>query len=117
LNELYTSTAIQEYTFNYAEDHRDELLKKGFDDYLKHFTVTSNMVDELVKVGMRNKVKPDYKEIRERKKLFQVHIKAQIARKLWGNDGFYPVFNDTNEIFLQALKLFDRVPELSREKM
>jgi carboxyl-terminal processing protease len=53
-----------------------------------------------------------------KKKLFQVHIKAQIARKLWNNEGFFPVMNETNEIFLQALKLFDRIPaELDRTKM
>lgn len=117
LNELYTSTSIQEYTFGYAEDHRAVLEKKGFESFLHSFVVTDAMIHELVKVGERNKVKPDYKELRTKKKLFQVHVKSQIARKLWGNDGFYPVFNETNEIFLQSLKLFDRIPELSRSKM
>jgi carboxyl-terminal processing protease len=117
LNELYTSTAIQEYTFNYADVHRDELLKKGFDSYLKNFNVSQEMLDGLVKVGLRNKVKPDYKDLRARKKLFEVHVKAQIARKLWGNDGFYPVFNETNEVFLQGVKLFDRIPSLNRRDM
>lgn len=117
LNELYTSTSIQEYTFDYAERHKEELEKKGYADYLKNFTVTDKMINELIKVGERNKVKPNTKELKEKKELFQVHIKAQIARKLWGNDGFYPVFNETNEVFKQAVKLFDRIPELDRRKM
>ncbi len=117
LNELYTSTSIQEYTFDYAERHKEELEKKGYEDYLKNFTVTDKMISELIKVGERNKVKPNTKELKEKKQLFQVHIKAQIARKLWGNDGFYPVFNETNEVFKQAVKLFDRIPELDRRKM
>lgn len=117
LNELYTSTSIQEFTFGYAEIHKASLEKKGYSDFLQNFVVTDAMISELVKVGERNKVKPDYKELREKRKLFQVHIKAQIARKLWGNDGFYPVFNETNEIFLQSIKMFDRIPELNRSKM
>lgn len=117
LNELYTSTSIQEYTFDYAEQHKEELDKKGYEDYLKNFTVTDKMISELIKVGERNKVKPNLKELKEKKELFQVHIKAQIARKLWGNDGFYPVFNETNEVFKQAVKMFDRIPELDRRKM
>lgn len=117
LNELYTSTSIQEYTFDYAERHKEEFEKKGYEDYLKNFTVTDKMISELIKVGERNKVRPNMKELREKKTLFQVHIKAQIARKLWGNDGFYPVFNETNEVFKQAVKLFDRIPELDRRKM
>lgn len=118
LNELYTSTSIQEYTFSYAEIHKEKLVEKGFDDFFKNFKVTDDMLDELVRVGERNKVKPDRKELATKKKLFKVHIKAQIARKLWSNEGFFPVINETNEVFLQALKLFDRIPtELERHKM
>src|SRR5687768_3531190 len=97
LNELYTSTAIQEYTFNYAEQNGEQLEKRGFEEFLEKFKVTDSMLDQLVKVGIRNKVKPDYRELAKKKSLFQVHVKAQIARKLWGNEGFYPVFNETNE--------------------
>lgn len=117
LNELYTSTAIQEYSFNYAEVNKEELEKKGFDVYLEKFVVTDAMLNDLVKVGEKNKVKPDYKELKLKKRLFQIHVKSQIARRLWGNKGFYPVFNETNEIFLNATKLFDRVPEQDRTKM
>jgi carboxyl-terminal processing protease len=102
----------------YGEAHKEELLKQGFDNFLKKFTVSDQMLNELVKVGERNKVKADNRELNKKKKLFQVHLKAQIARKLWNNEGFFPVMNETNEIFLQALKLFDRIPaELDRTKM
>jgi carboxyl-terminal processing protease len=118
LNELYTSTSIQEYTFGFAENQKDQLLKKGFDNFLKHFVVTDQMLSDLVKVGERNKVKPDRRELARKKSLFQVHVKAQIARKLWSNEGFFPVINETNEILLQALKLFDRIPaELDHSAM
>lgn len=117
LNELYTSTSIQEYTFGFAETHKEELVSKGFDHFFKTFKVTDQMLSDLVKVGERNKVRADKKEMNKKKSLFQVHVKAQIARKLWGNDGFFPVINETNEVFLNAVKLFDRIPELSRRSM
>ncbi|WP_276367255.1 S41 family peptidase [Chryseolinea sp. H1M3-3] len=118
LNELYTSTSIQEYTFAYGEAHREELIKKGFDDFLNKFVVTDKMLEELVQVGERNKVKADRKELRKKEKLFKVHIKAQIGRKLWNNEGFFPVMNETNEILQHAIKLFDRMPaELNRTEM
>jgi len=117
LNELYTSISINEYAFNYAETHKEALLKKGFEHFQKDFFVTDKMLDDLIKVGGRNKVKPDYTELKEKKKLFQVHVKAQIARKLWNNEGFYPIMNETNEIFMQAIKMFDRIPELKKLKL
>ncbi|MBL7859192.1 MAG: S41 family peptidase [Cyclobacteriaceae bacterium] len=117
LNELYTATSIQKYTFNFAEAQKAELAKKGLENFMKNFIVTDKMLNDLVKVGQRDKVKPDYQELKDKKKLFQIHVKAQIARKIWGNDGFYPVINETNEIFLHALRVFDRIPELDRSKM
>lgn len=117
LNELYTSTALQEYTFNFAETRKAELERSGFQDFLTKFVVTDQMLKDLVETGERNRVKADYPELRKKKKLFQVHVKAQIARKIWGNEGFYPVFNETNEVFKQALKMFDRIPELNRTDM
>jgi carboxyl-terminal processing protease len=106
-----------EYAFTYAEQHKKELEAKGFDKFYSSFSVTDAMLNDLVKLGQRKKVKPDYDELRERKKIFQIHVKAQIARKLWGNEGLYPIMNETNEIFQQAMKLFDRIPELDRTKM
>ncbi|HOX82189.1 MAG TPA: S41 family peptidase [Chryseolinea sp.] len=117
LNALYTSTSIQEYTFAYAGKNKESLEKKGFENYLNTFQVSDQMLNDLVKVGERNRVKPDRKELSQRKKLFQIHIKAQIARKIWNNEGYYPVMNQTNEILLQAIKLFDRIPELNPMKL
>jgi carboxyl-terminal processing protease len=117
LNELYTSTSIQEYTFNYAEQHKQELLNKGFENFYSKFIVTDQMLVDLAAVGLRNNVKKDLKELRDRRRLFQIHVKAQIARKIWGNEGLYPIMNETNEIFLQSLKLFDRIPELNRSTL
>jgi carboxyl-terminal processing protease len=75
------------------------------------------MLNELIAIGQRNKVKPDYQDLKRNKKIFQLHVKAQIARRIWGNDGLFPIINETNEIFLQSLKLFERMPELNRQAM
>jgi carboxyl-terminal processing protease len=117
LNEFYTSRAIFEYAFKYAAKNKKELEKKGFDLFYTRFNVTDDMLNDLVKLGQTKKVKPDYKELQARKKIFKIHVKAQIARNVWGNEGLYPIMNQTNEILQQAVKLFDRIPELKRVKM
>lgn len=117
LNELYTSNSVQEYTFTYTDKHKDELTKMGFEKYFRDFQVSDDMLKQLVKTGRQNKVKPDYKDLEGHKAIFQLNVKAQIARKIWGNSGFYPIFNETNEVLQQAIKLFDRIPDLNRGKM
>jgi carboxyl-terminal processing protease len=62
-------------------------------------------------------VKPDYADLKRSRKIFEIHVKAQIARRLWGNDGLFPIINETNEIFLQSLRVFDRIPELNRQNL
>jgi carboxyl-terminal processing protease len=117
LNELYISNSIQEYTFDYAGVHKAALEKMGYQNFLKNFLVTTEMLESLTVVGKRNKIAPDYKDLEKNKRIFQIHLKSQIARKIWGNNGFFPVFNETNEVLDQAIKLFDRLPEINRRKM
>lgn len=117
LNALYSSLSIFEYSFNYAQQNKESLESKGLDHFKTKFTVTDQMLNDLVALGQRNKVKPDYKDLQRNKKVFQLHVKAQIARRIWGNDGLFPIINETNEIFLQSVKLFDRIPELNRQHL
>lgn len=117
LNALYSSLSIYEYAFNYAHHNKETLESKGFEEFRKNFMVTDPMLNELIAIGQRNKVKPDYQDLKRNKKIFQLHVKAQIARRIWGNDGLFPIINETNEIFLQSLKLFERMPELNRQAM
>jgi carboxyl-terminal processing protease len=117
LNALYSSLSIFEYSFNYAQQSKELLESKGFEHFKAKFIVTDQMINDLVAIGQRNKVKPDYKDLQRNKGIFQLHVKAQIARRIWGNDGLFPIINETNEIFLQSIKLFDRIPELNRQHL
>jgi carboxyl-terminal processing protease len=117
LNELYISNSMQEFTFTYANAHKEELKKMGFESFKSRFEVSDLMLEQLTRVGQRNKVKPDWADLRRHKDIFVINVKAQIARRIWGNDGFYPIFNESNEVLQQALRLFDRVPDLDRSRM
>lgn len=117
LNELYNSNSIQEYTFTYATAHKEELVKRGYASFLEHFEVSDGMLDDLVRVGKGNKVQPDWNDLRRHEGIFRIHVKAQVARRIWDNAGFYPVYNQSNEILQQAIRLFDRIPDLNRSRM
>ncbi len=116
-NQLFNANILREYAFSYANDHKEALKKKGYEDYLQHFEVTQSMINDVVEMGRKDKIQPDYKDLMRNKRLFQVYIKAEVARHTWKNENFYPVFNETNEVLQQAIKLFDRIPELNRNKM
>ncbi|MBS1486166.1 MAG: S41 family peptidase [Bacteroidetes bacterium] len=116
-NELFAANVVREFAFNYAEDNKDRLEKLGFDAFKKSFQVDDAMLGKLVAMGEKEKVKANSKDIAKNKAVFQSYVKAEIARRVWGSQSFYPLFNENNEILQQAVKLFDRIPELNRSKM
>ena len=115
LNDLYTTNSLSEYTLNYVEQHKTDLQKMGYESFYKNFVVTDAMLDRLVAVGKRNGTEPNLKDLAKNKKVFEIHVKAYIARKIWNNNGFFPIFNETNEIIQQSIKMFDRIPDNRRK--
>ncbi|MCX8490462.1 MAG: S41 family peptidase [Cyclobacteriaceae bacterium] len=116
-NELSYANVLREYAFKYGDQNGKALGQKRYKEYLQNFEVTDVMLNQVVELGKKNNIKPDLKDLNSNKKLFQVYLKAEIARKVWGNSSFYPIFNETNEVLQQALKLFDRIPDLDKGKM
>ncbi|MEP2670073.1 MAG: S41 family peptidase [Cyclobacteriaceae bacterium] len=111
LNALFNSNSFQEYAFNYALENKDRLEKMGFKEFYHGFKVNDAMYNDLVSVGKRNSVKPNWADLNKNKEVFEIFLKANVARRIWGSESFYPIFNETNEILQQALQLFDRIPD------
>lgn len=116
-NELSYANILREFAFNYAEQNNASLKKMTFAAYQRDFQVSDAMLNQLTVMGKKSKIEPDYADLKKNKKLFQVYLKAEIARRIWGNEAFYPIYNETNEVLQQAIKLFDRIPDLDKGKM
>ncbi len=117
LNELYNSNSIAEFTFAYTEANKATREKMGCATFRNQFQVTDTMLSDLAATGSQNSVKSDGHELTSRKSLFELHVKAQIARRIWGNEAFYPIYNETNEVLQQAIELLKKAPELKLMEM
>ena len=113
MNKLFLNNIMGEYTLNYVENNRKKLEKMGYEQFKNSFTVTDNMLQEMVELGKQQKLKYDEKGFKQSKELLRIHMKALIARSIWNNKGYYPIFNQTNEVFQKALELFDEAAELA----
>jgi carboxyl-terminal processing protease len=116
-NRLFNVNAPRELAFNYSQKNKERLEKMGFEKYRTDFQIDDNMIDQLVALGKRGGVNPMPGDLKIHRNAIQNYLKAEIARRIWGNDGYYPILNETNEILQQAIKMFDKVPELNRQKM
>lgn len=113
LNRLFSSNSIQEYTVNYAQENRAKLDEMGYKKFKDSFEVTEQMMSDLVSVAEGNKLKFNEKDFNRSKKLLKQLVKAYIARGIWDNDGFYPIFNEQDEIFLKAIQLMDEADKIA----
>ncbi|MBL7877959.1 MAG: peptidase S41, partial [Cyclobacteriaceae bacterium] len=116
-NQLFNANILREYAFTFAEQNKTQLLEKGYSSYLEKFEVNDAMLSRVVVMGVNEKITPRPNDLAKNKRLFQVYLKAEIARNVWDNQSFYPIINETNEVLQQAIKLFDRIPELNKSKM
>jgi carboxyl-terminal processing protease len=113
MNRLFLSNTVNQYTLAYTENNRQKLEKMGYKKYYKSFVVTDQMLQQIVALGKEQDVEFDQEGYQHSKELLRTHVKALIARSIWNNKGYYPIYNKTNEVFQQALNLFDEAAELA----
>ncbi len=114
LTKLFTTNTLREYTLLYYEGHKKELEKMDYQDYFKNFEVNNDMLNKLVKMATDAGVKYNTEDFDKSKNLIKNNIKALIARSVWDSQGFYPILNQTNESFQEALGLFAEAEKLAK---
>ena len=113
LRKLFYNNVIREYTLKYYENNHSRLEKMDYEDFYNNFRVNDKMLQELVSLAAKSGVDFNKNQFEISKELIKTRVKAQIARSVWQNEGFYPVINQTNEIFLQGIKLFEEARQLA----
>ena len=113
LNKLFFSNAMREFTLKLQEKHEKRLKKMSFEQFKNEFEVTDEMLADLVKIGESVDVPYDEKGFTRSKSVIKLRTKAQLARSVWGNEGFYPIINENNEILNFARGLFDEAEKLA----
>ncbi len=111
---LIYSNAMREFTLNYIQKNKKRIEKMTFDEFLSDYDVDQKMLDELIKIGEGVEVPYDETGFNRSKNLIKLRAKAEIAKGVWGNEYFYPVINQSNEILQTGLTLFDQAEKLAK---
>ncbi len=119
LMQLYGTNVIREYALNYTNDNETTLKKMTFDNYLKNFTVTNAMLQEVIKKGESLGVKYNAEEYNKSKSFIQGQIKALVARGVWKDqsglsNSFYRVIGSDDEMLQAAMIHFKEAKSLGK---
>lgn len=114
VNRLFSSNAIREFTLDYRDSHA-ALKNMTPESFISNFSVSQAMIDQVVEIGESKGIKKNTKALDRSKELLKVLMKAQIARDIFDDDVFFKVYNQSNEIYLNAIEIFQNPTALQNK--
>ena len=110
---LVFNNIIREFSINYHEKHEQELQEMGFEKFMQDFSISRQMIQELIAAGEAVNIPFDQSDFQRSEQLIKTQLKALIARSEWGEEGYYPIMNQSDEIYQEALTLFAEAQKLA----
>lgn len=103
-NRVVNLGLLYQYAFDYTDRHRQELGRyKSVEAFSKSFHVTDAMFNELVKQAEDKGIKGSDVQRQVARSRSNTLLKAYIARNLFDDEGFYPIYAPMDEILQRAL--------------
>ena len=108
-NEIYNSGLLIEFTFNYANEHKSEILRQhpAAEDFVSKMTVSEATINQFMQFYQNKGRKIPTMNATSQKEL-RLWLKALIGRNIYEENGFYPVINSTDKTILKALEVINK---------
>ena len=113
VSRLFNSDSNREFVLDYVNENKAKFENMTLEQYYTDFTVSDAMLNELVEYGKKNKVEFDAADFNKSKEYLKTLVKAHLAGQIYDTSAFYKVVNDINEVYLQAIKLFDEAEKIA----
>ena len=106
-NQLSSNGILTKVAFNEVRRHAKEWLERypSLDSFCRHFKVTDNVIDDVVRLGEKAGIPFDIKGLEAQRHLILTMIKAYIGDFLYGQQAFYRIYLPEDEDFKQIRKL------------
>ncbi|MEA1897080.1 MAG: S41 family peptidase [Bacteroidota bacterium] len=92
------------FAFEYVDKNRDKLIEYTNAEIIEAFLDSQNLLSSFVDYASENGVPKNAQDLLESKHIIHTEIKAYIARNMIDNKGFYPIWNNIDYTFNQAIE-------------
>lgn len=106
---LVAKGIIPQFALRYVDKNRADL-KARYPDaqkFIKEFTVTDEMLNNLVDAGKAEKVDFDKSQFVKSKEMLRTFVKAAIANDLFSTGAYFQIVNEQNDIYKEALSIIN----------
>lgn len=106
---LVAKGIIPQFALRYVDKNRADL-KAQYPDaqkFIKEFTVTDEMLNNLVDAGKAEKIDFDKSQFAKSKEMLRTFVKAAIANDLFSTSAYFQIVNEQNDIYKEALSIIN----------
>ena len=105
-NRLVKKRLIYNFIFNYTDTHRSELQQyQNFDDFNKQFEISTVLINAFYAYAEAHGMDTGKKVSIQSARQIKILLKAYLARNLFDNQGFYPIYHQMDEPLQEAMKI------------
>lgn len=107
INKLRRKNIINNYVLDYVDQHREDLKNsyQKFQQFEKNFEVTSDMIEDIVARGEKEKIEKDDTSLAFAENMIKKEVKAFIARDIFSRNELYKIYYKDDEVILKALEV------------
>ncbi len=116
LSDLYSTNVIREFSYDWVEKKRGDLEAMGLEKYISDFKIDEAILGELMFTASKAGIEYSADDLLDSKNSLQIQLKALIARNIWGSDGFFPIYQQEDEILQAALDNMDMAVGFAKTK-
>ena len=103
-NRIVNKGLLYQYAFEYTDKYRQALQRyKTVEAFDQGFAVTDAMFNELVKQAGEKGIKGSEEQQQVARREADILLKAYIARDLFDDEGFYPIYAPMDEVLQRAI--------------
>ena len=104
-NKIVNASVVFQYAFDYSDAHRDEIMKYGDENnFDKKFKFTDKMWNDILKEAKDKKITGTDEQIAVAKEKTPQLFKAYVARNVFGDEAFYPLYRPMDEILQETMR-------------
>jgi carboxyl-terminal processing protease len=115
LTNLIMKRVFAQFGYKFKEQHPDlaSQYKDGF-DFAKRFEVSKDLLTQFTTFAAAHEVPYVQKDYIRSEKFIRNNIKAIIGRAYWGDDGYYPVVLQVDDLFQKGYQLMPDAVKLEK---
>lgn len=112
LSQLLNKGILREKALEIVTSNKQQFQKISLEDFDKTFKISDSDLADLTKEAEKEGVKFNEKGFQRSKEYIRNYLKALVAKSIWKTNGFFYIFNQLDNVFVEAQKHWQEAKDI-----